>query len=552
MVRIPNLNCTFSQVFIGWSAIARFIRFPVRNGILTAVRPQALPERGWTGFDWIRDTPFGSAVVPARFANYNRRMSEQQPTPEIFHWIEGSQWNPQDGRFFKTKSPLDDRTLGSVSLGSEAVIDRAVQAAHSAFDSFRCVAPTQREKWLLQAAELLETRRERLVRILIDEIGSPVSKAEKEVEVALGILRASAGAVRRVTGRTYPSDIGGRLSYSVRQPLGVVAGMTPFNVPLIKAFKQTAMPLATGNTVVLLPSEETPLLVHEVARIYQDAGLPAGVLNVVYGDGSEIGDTLTGHPLVKAVGFTGSYQVGRHVMELCGKLGKRVTLELGGKNPLVVLDDADLKKAIPGCVVGAFLFQGQICMSASRIFVEKGIAPEFRAALSQAVDRIQVGDLHDPGTLIGPIINRRQRDRIRRHLEDAIGKGAQVISGNQWQGNILKPTLLSRVDDSMLIHNEETFGPVTSIYEVESPEEALHMANQGGFGLSGAIYTNQLDRAMEFAESLNAGMVHVNGSTIQDEPHVPFGGVGKSGFGREGADVAIDELTEWKWVTLHT
>lgn len=478
-------------------------------------------------------------------------MNNHEPTlPDVQHWINGAEFREAGSETFESRNPLNDQCLARIAKGTPATIDQAVEVAHEAFLSFRHTPVQEKEKWLLKAADCLNQNSDRLVQLLIDEIGSPLSKARKELAVATGILRASAGAARRVHGKTYPSETPGRFSYSMRQPLGVVAGMTPFNVPLIKAIKASAMPLATGNAVVLLPSEETAILSAEIGQIYQKAGLPDGAFNVVHGSGYEIGDSLTTHPLVKAVCFTGSHRVGKHVQKLCGEQGKRVLLELGGKNPVVILKDADLKKAIPGCVLGAFLFQGQICMSSSRIYVETEIAESFTEGFAAAAGRIQCGDLQDPKTMVGPIINERQRTRIKNHIEDALSKGARLLTGNEWNGNVLSPTVLADVTPDMQIHYEETFGPVTTIYTVPDSEAALQGANDSAFGLSGAVYTNQLDQAMEFANRMRAGMVHINGSTIQDEPHVPFGGVGQSGFGREGADVAIDELTEWKWVTI--
>lgn len=472
------------------------------------------------------------------------------PVIQIDHWINGCTNHQESPAQFSSTNPSTGTTVCLASKGNEETVNLAVEAAYEAFQEFRKTNTPSREEWLLRAADILQQDADQFITALIDETGSPISKARREVTTSIGILRAAAGATRQISGKTFAPEVAGNLSYSIRVPLGVVAGMTPFNVPLIKLIKHSAMPLATGNTVVLLPSEETPLVASLVAKLYQDAGFPPGTFNIVYGHGAEIGDYLTLHPKVKQVGFTGSLRVGRHVQELCGKSGKRVTLELGGKNPLVVLKDADLAKAIPGCIVGSFLYQGQICMSSSRIYVEDEIADSFIPKFIEAANQVGWGDLHDPQTMVGPIINRRQVGRIRQHLEDAISKGAVVLTGNEWRDNLLRPTILTNVDSSMKVYHEETFGPVTTIHRVASPDEALKEANNSCFGLCGAIFTNQLDLAIEFANQLDAGMVHVNSTTIREQPEIPFGGTKASGFGREGSQVSIDELTQWKWVTM--
>ncbi|MEQ9409427.1 MAG: aldehyde dehydrogenase family protein [Fuerstiella sp.] len=465
-------------------------------------------------------------------------------------WIAGQSVTSESGMWFDDLNPLDDSLYARAAAGTTADVHRAVVAADTAFQTFRRSRPAEREGWLLKAAELLQQQADEFVEILIDEVGSPITKARREVATATGVLRAAAGATRRLSGKTFPTDVPGRMSLSVRSPLGVVAAMTPFNVPLIKGIKHAAMPLATGNTVVMLPSEETPMMALRIARLLADAGLPEGVFNVVTGSGQVIGDALTTHPLVRMVGFTGSTRVGTHIRELCGRFGKRVTLEMGGKNPLIVLRDADLQKAVQGCVIGSFLYQGQICMASSRIYVEQPVFREFLERFTAAAQRLGMGDLRQADTVLGPIINARQRSRVRAHLENAIAGGATLHTGGSWDGHRCQPTILTDVTDSMTICREETFGPVTSVYSVESAAEALKLANDSDFGLCASVYTSDLHAGLQLAEELQAGMVHVNGTTVQEEAHVPFGGIRDSGFGREGSEVSIDELTEWKWITV--
>ncbi|MGI9470301.1 MAG: aldehyde dehydrogenase family protein [Rubripirellula sp.] len=471
--------------------------------------------------------------------------------PSYKHWIGGESVGSKGGERFVDLNPLDDSPYANIERGTEEDVRDAVAAADVAFETYRHSLPVERERWLHKAADLIEVRSKDLIEILIDEVGSPILKAQREIATATGVLRAAAAATRFHSGKTMPTDVRGRLSLSVRRPLGVIAGITPFNVPLIKNVKHSAMPLATGNTVVLLPSALAPVIACRLSEIYAEAGFPPGVFNVVTGFGHEIGDALTTDPHVRMVGFTGSTQIGRHIAEQCGRLGKRCKLEMGGKNPLVVLRDANIDSAIQASVVGSFIYQGQICMASSRIYVEQPLMEEFVDKFSGAASELGMGDLRIPSTMIGPIIGDRQRIKIREHLSDAIKKGALVQCGGQWEHNRCQPTVLTNVTDAMTLAHAETFGPITAVHAVESPEEALRRANETTFGLCASVFTSDLKQAMRFAEGLEAGMVHVNGTTIQEEPHVPFGGIGDSGQGRESTDPDLDDMTEWKWITLH-
>jgi acyl-CoA reductase-like NAD-dependent aldehyde dehydrogenase len=465
-------------------------------------------------------------------------------------WIGGRYVAPGSGRYFDDRNPDDDSCIAHIAEATTADVAAAVEAAQAAFASYGRTLAAEREAWLSRAAGILERRSAEMVDILVAEVGSPIGKAQFEVQYAIGCLRAAAGAARRVTGQTLPSDAPGRFSMSVRQPLGVVAAISPFNVPLLKDAKLTATPLATGNTVVLLTSEEAPLVAHCLADIYREAGVPAGALNVVTGFGDKIGDALTTHPAVKAVMFTGSSRVGKHIGALCGERMKRVILELGGKSPMIVLADADLEKAVDAAAFGVFFYQGQACMAASRIYVERPVVEAFCAKLKARAESLGMGDLRDPGTWLGPIISERQRARVRRHIEDAVAKGATLLTGGTWVGNRCRPTVLLGVQEGMTVCREETFGPVTSVYPVADAAEAMRRAKDTAYGLSAAIHTRDIDKALPMALDMNSGMVHINAPTIHDEPHVPFGGTGDSGFGREGTDIDIDTLTEWKWITV--
>ena len=468
------------------------------------------------------------------------------------HWIDNANVSASDGGVLDVLNPLDDSPYAQVADGTPDDIERAVQSAHQQFQSFRKTSTSEREAWLCKAAELLEQRREQFMDLLIDEGGSSRRKAEFETGKAISFLRAAAGIVRQMSGKTLPTDYPGRLSMTLRYPRGVVGVITPFNVPLIKASRLCANALATGSTAVLLPSEEHPVLSLKFAELMAEAGFPAGALNVVAGNGYKIGDSLTGHPLVKTVTFTGSTVVGKHIQQLCASQNKHITLELGGKSPLVIMDDADLQEAVQGAVRGIFMHQGQACIGSSRIYVQKGIYPEFVEIFTSIAGKLGMGDLRDPETMIGPIISERQRKRIRRHIEDARDKGAEVATGGTWEGNRCAPTVLLHVSEEMDVCKQETFGPVVSVYSFEDFDEAVAKANDSVYGLSSAIFTSNLNHAFEFAQQVRSGMVHINGQTVSDEAHVPFGGLGDSGFGREGTEADLDAFTEVKWVTVKT
>ncbi len=465
-------------------------------------------------------------------------------------WINGQHTKPESGKYFDVLNPLDDSLYCKSAEAGEADINKAVEAAHACFQSYQQSLAKDREAMLCKAADLLERDRDEFADILIDEIGSPMNKAQFEIEYSITYFRAAAGAARRATGQTMPSDIPGRISMSVRKPLGVVACITPFNVPLIKAAKLVGMPLALGNTVVMLSSEEAPTLSYRFAQLIEEAGFPAGAFNVVSGFGVDIGDFLTSHPLVKVVEFTGSSRVGQHIGELCGKQMKRCILELGGKNPLVILADADIDMAVQTATISMFLYQGQACMASSRIIVEEAVYDEFVEKYSAVAKHLSMGDLRDPTTILGPIINPRQRERVRSHIENARELGATIVTGGEWEEHRCQPTILTNVTKEMTLCYEETFGPVTAVYSVANVDEALAMANDTRYGLSAAVCTTNINSALMLAQNINAGMVHINAPTLHDEPAVPFGGTGESGFGREGVEVDIDTLTEWKWITI--
>jgi len=465
-------------------------------------------------------------------------------------YIDGSAIDVPPAALADVLNPADQRPFAKVFMGQPDHMRLAIQAAYAAKDSWGRALAAERELVLQRSAEVLESSRQEVVDLLINEAGSTFGKAQFEVSFTVNMLRAVAGEARRIHGDVIPADIPGMISFAVRKPLGVVAGIAPFNFPLILATKKVCLALAAGNTFVLKPSEETSLVGLKIAEIFQKAGLPAGVLNVVPGDGPTMGPVLFSDPRVRLVSFTGSTAVGKLIAAECAKYGKKVVLELGGKSPLIVLKDADLDYAVSTACFGVFIHQGQICMAGSRIIVESAIYEPFLEKLVAKVKTLQVGDPRDPHTVIGPLIRTSQCGLIDGKLQVSVAAGARVLTGGTHHGNFYQPTVVADVKPGMPAFRDELFGPVASVVKADDAAHALKLANDTSYGLSSAVLTNDLQLAMKFAMELEAGMVHINGPTVHDEATVPFGGVKDSGSGREGGRWSMDELTETKWITI--
>jgi acyl-CoA reductase-like NAD-dependent aldehyde dehydrogenase len=372
-------------------------------------------------------------------------------------------------------------------------------------------------------------------------------------QLAAGMLQEAAAQTTAVKGEVIPSDVPGLLAMGVRQPAGVVVGIAPWNAPVILGTRAVASPLAYGNTVVLKASEICPRTHAEIARGLHDAGLPPGVINLVTheaADAPEIVDELIAHPAVRRVSFTGSTRVGRLVAENAARHLKRVLLELGGKAPMVVLADADVDEAVAAAKFGAFMHQGQICMSTERIVADRAISADFTAKLTEKARALKVGDPREPDTQIGPLVNRSAVERVAGLVEDAVSHGAQVLTGGEPDGPLFPPTVIEGVTPEMRVYREESFGPVVGIMEVDGPDEAVRVANDTQYGLAAAVFGRHVPSALDVARRIESGICHVNGSTVHDEAQMPFGGVKASGWGRFGGTAALEEFTELRWMTV--
>jgi aldehyde dehydrogenase (NAD+) len=463
----------------------------------------------------------------------------------------GGEWVASTGNTIADNiDPATGKAFARVHQAGLADLEKAVAAAHAASKEWGNTLANQREAILLKAADVLAGRIPEIAEVLRYESGSTFGKSMFEVSFCVNLLRSAAGECRRIFGETMPSDSPGLFSMSVRRPLGVIAGIAPYNFPFLLAFKKVAMALAAGNAFVLKPAGYTPISGLMIAEVMEAAGLPKGVLNVIPGPGGKLGDALIADPRVKMVTFTGSTEVGRHIGELAAKHFKKCTLEMGGKSPLIVLKDADIPYAVDAACFGIFLHQGQVCMVNSRIIVEEPVFDAFCQAFTAKVRTLQVGDPHHPHTVIGPLINQGQCAVVQGHVDDAVKKGARLLNGGKSEGAFYEPTILAGVTGDMVVYRDETFGPLVSIIRARDSEEALEIANDSNYGLSSAVITNDLQKAMDLALRLESGAVHLNDCTIYDEPHVPFGGIKESGMGREGGKWSMEEMTEIKWITI--
>ena len=469
-------------------------------------------------------------------------------------YIDGKWVDAAGGQTFEDLNPYTGEAYAHVPAGAAEDARSAVDAARAAFPEWAATSPAAKRQIFLKAADVMESRRDELVQAMMEEVGGTIGIAMFQMGFVPGLFRMAAGAAYDVKGEIIPADHANSFFMAVRQPAGVVACFAPFNVPYILGSRSFTMPIAYGNTAVLKPSEDAPVTGGILlAEIFEEAGLPPGVLNVVTATreaAEEIGDEMISNPAVRRISFTGSTEVGKVIAEKAGRNLKRAVLELGGKDPLIILADADLDYAIDAAAWGAFLHQGEICMSTERIIVEKSIAKEFTDRLKDRAESLPTGDPTNPATAIGPLINKRALAKVHAHVEEAIAGGATLVTGGRHDNLVYHPTIVTDVKPDMRLFREQTFGPVAPIVVVDDAEEALAVANDSEYGLSSGILTNDFNRALDMAMRLETGMVHIGDQTVNDEPQAPFGGVKGSGYGRFGGQSALDEFTELRWINV--
>jgi acyl-CoA reductase-like NAD-dependent aldehyde dehydrogenase len=483
-------------------------------------------------------------------------LETKAPPRECLQFIAGEWVGAADGATFEDSDPYTGETVAVVAAGTRDDARRAIEAAAAAGEAWAATPPAVRQGIFLKAADILERRHDEVAEWLTRETGCTSGFAMFQLHFVPGLFRQAAGAAYTPVGQIIPSDLPGAFAMGVRRPVGVVAAIAPWNAALILSARSIAAPLVFGNTVVLKPSEWSPWVGGLLwAEIFAEAGLPDGVLNVVThapGAAGPVGDELVENPLVRRINFTGSTATGRRLAEAAGRQLKRVVLELGGQNPLIVLADADLDYAVSAAAFGAFLHQGQICMSSRRIIVERPIADRFVEQLVAKTAGLKAGNPNEQDTIIGPLINEAAVETVKRRVDDAVAKGARVLAGGEAVGPCYTATLLTDVPADSELAQVETFGPVAAVEIVDTADEAVRRANETAYGLSAGIITSDPDRGLALAEKLDTGIVHVNDQTVHDEPQMPFGGVKDSGWGRFGGAFAMEEFTELRWVTVQS
>ena len=466
-------------------------------------------------------------------------------------YIDG-RWRTGTGTFADL-NPSDNSVWATIPDGGRSETRAAIEAAQEAFYEWAEMPFTHRANHLLKVAEIWESRIPEFVAAMQSEGGGWVGKGKFEGGYVAEVFRAAAAMTYGAIGEVLPSEHG-KFSTAVRYPMGVVAVISPWNFPGILSSRGFAFPLAAGNTIVLKPSEDTPYCGGLFfAEVMEEAGIPKGVFNVITCSRENVvnmGDELIENPLVKGVSFTGSTQVGRSIAAKCGAYLKKCCVELGGKDSLIVRADADMERATQAANFGSFMHQGQICMSVEKVLVQRSIFNEFLEKFVARAARLKVGNTADPENVIGPLINDRQVDRVKSQLEDAIAKGAKVELGGKIEGRFVYPTILTGVTPAMLVYQDETFGPVVPVIPFETDEEAISIANDTEYGLSSGIITADEEKALQMARQLETGMCHVNCSSVNDEPNVPFGGTKASGLGRHGGRWSMETFTDTRWITL--
>ena len=462
-------------------------------------------------------------------------------------------WRAGTGeRELENRNPYTGELLYTYRGAGFKDVDDAYRAAEKAQKEWEKVSPAKKRAMLERLAEAIVSLREDIYACLTQEGGSTRAKADFEFYTSIEFVKESMAFPLMMDGKIMPSNMPGKENYIIKSPKGVIGVIAPWNVPLVLAMRSVVPAVATGNAVVLKPATDTPASASLVAELFEKAGFPKGLVNVVAGPGSEIGDAFVSHPIPALISFTGSTEVGRRVGKLASEALKDVSLELGGNNAMLVLKDADVEQAAKAAVFGAFFNQGQVCMAINRIIVEAPVHDAFVNAFVSEAKSLKAGDPADPGTFIGPIINPAQVASIEGYIQATIDAGATIALRGKSEGQVIHPWIFSNVTNDMPAAANEVFGPVCCIIKAENEQDAIDLANDTAYGLSGSVFASDLYHGMQVARQIKSGMVHVNDQSINDEPHIMFGGEKASGLGRFNGQWVVDKFTTEKWISVQT
>jgi vanillin dehydrogenase len=469
--------------------------------------------------------------------------------------INGKDVSARDGGTFERRNPITNEIATRAAASTIADANAAADAAAAAATAWAATGPNERRALLLKAAEVMQSRVNDFIGAMMAETGSSGPWAGFNVFLASNMLREAASLTTQISGEVIPSDVPGIVSLASRKPVGVVLGIAPWNAPVILGVRAIATPLACGNTVILKASEACPLTHRLIGDVMTAAGFPAGVVNVVTNapkDAAAVVGALIAHRAVRRVNFTGSTRIGREIAKVAAEHLKPALLELGGKAPLIVLDDADLDEAVAAAAFGAYMNSGQICMSTERIIVDEKVAPAFIDKFKAKVSTLKAGNPAGEPAPLASVVSQAAATNVEELVKDAVAKGAKLHRAADPQSTLLSAGVLDHVTSGMRIYNEESFGPITTIIRVKGEEEAVRMANDTEYGLTSAVFSKDITRALRIAHQIDAGMCHINGPTVHDEAQMPFGGTKASGYGRFGGKAGIAEFTELKWITIST
>ncbi|ELF6208261.1 NADP-dependent succinate-semialdehyde dehydrogenase [Pseudomonas sp. NBB] len=465
-------------------------------------------------------------------------------------FINGEWLDADSGQTINVTNPATGEVIGTVPKMGTAETRRAIEAADKALPAWRALTAKERSAKLRRWFELMIEHQDDLARLMTTEQGKPLAEAKGEIAYAASFIEWFAEEAKRVYGDTIPGHQPDKRLIVIKQPIGVTAAITPWNFPAAMITRKAGPALAAGCTMVLKPASQTPYSALALVELATRAGIPAGVLSVVTGSAGEVGGELTGNSLVRKLSFTGSTEIGRQLMEECAKDIKKVSLELGGNAPFIVFDDADLDKAVEGAIISKYRNNGQTCVCANRIYVQDGVYDAFAQKLAAAVAKLKIGNGLEEGTTTGPLIDGKAVAKVQEHIEDAVGKGAKVLSGGKLiEGNFFEPTILVDVPNTAAVAKEETFGPLAPLFRFKDEAEVIAMSNDTEFGLASYFYARDMSRVFRVAEALEYGMVGINTGLISNEV-APFGGIKASGLGREGSKYGIEDYLEIKYLCL--